>query len=118
DISVQLDSDHTDLPVRVSTVLATVLREGVTNLLRHSKAKNCEITIRQSQDHAMIEIVNDDVQPSPKTPTEGGRGGVHNLAVRAAEIGGSVTVEQQPHMFRLRVDVPLRAERPGAVGRS
>lgn len=120
DISVRLDtdypSDHSDLPVRVSTVLATVLREGVTNLLRHSKAKHCEITIRQTHDHAWLEIVNDDVQPSPKTHTDSGRSGLHNLAVRAAEIGGSVTVEQKPNMFRLRVDVPLRAERrePGA----
>jgi two-component system sensor histidine kinase DesK len=118
DISVQLDSDHTDLPVRVSTVLATVLREGVTNLLRHSKAKHCEITIRQTQDHASIEIVNDDVPRSPKTPKDTGRSGLHNLAGRAAEIGGSVTVEQEPNMFRLRVDVPLRFERRGSAGRS
>lgn len=129
DISVRLDSDqsvvdgeaqfsgHADLPVRVSTVLATVLREGVTNLLRHSKAKNCEITIRQTHDHASLEIVNDDVQPSQKTAGESSRSGLHNLAVRAAEIGGSVTVEQKPNMFRLRVDVPLRGARR-EVGRS
>ena len=115
DISVQLDSEHTDLPVQVSTVLATVLREGVTNLLRHSKAKHCEITIRQTQDHARIEIVNDDVQLSPKPQAESGRSGLHNLSVRAAEVGGSVTVEQEPNMFRLRVEVPLRAERRGPV---
>lgn len=113
DISVQLDSEHTDLPVQVSTVLATVLREGVTNLLRHSKAKNCEIIIRQTIDHASIEIVNDDLQPQPKNSEDRGRGGggLHNLSVRAKEIGGAVTVEREPNMFRLRAEVPLRVDR-------
>jgi two-component system sensor histidine kinase DesK len=119
DISVQLDTEELDLPVRVSTVLATVLREGVTNLLRHSKAKHCEITIRQTQDEASIKIVNDDLQPAPKQDAERGssRGGLHNLSERASEIGGSVSVEHEPNMFTLRVDVPLRIERkmPGSL---
>ena len=110
DIAVRLDSDHTDLPVQASTVLATVLREGVTNLLRHSKAKKCEITIRQTHDNASIEIANDDLQPQPKNRDEGGRG-LHNLSVRAKEIGGSVTVEQEQSTFRLRAEVPLRVDR-------
>jgi len=110
DITVTLNTDPTDLPVRVSTVLATVLREGVTNLLRHSKAKHCEITIRQTHDHASIEITNDDLQPT-KPRTDSGRGGLHNLTVRAAEIGGTLDIEQQPNMFRLHVEVPLRYER-------
>jgi two-component system sensor histidine kinase DesK len=107
DIAVHLDSDHTDLPVQASTVLATVLREGITNLLRHSKAKNCEITIRQTHDNASIEIANDDLQPQQKDRDEAGRG-LHNLSVRAKEIGGSVTVEQEQSTFRLRAEVPLR----------
>ncbi|MEU6076615.1 histidine kinase [Micromonospora sp. NPDC047074] len=116
DIQVQLDSDHLDLPVQVSTVLATVLREGVTNILRHSKAKRCEITIRQTQDHAWIEIVNDDLAVRARNEPSSGRNGLRNLSVRAREIGGAVTVEQQPELFRLRAEVPLRLER--AVPRS
>jgi two-component system sensor histidine kinase DesK len=110
DIAVRLDSDHTDLPVQASTVLATVLREGITNLLRHSKAKHCEITIRQTHDNASIEITNDDLQPQPKNKDASGRG-LHNLSVRAKEIGGSVTVAQEQSTFRLRAEVPLRVDR-------
>jgi two-component system sensor histidine kinase DesK len=110
DIAVRLDSDHTDLPVQASTVLATVLREGITNLLRHSKAKHCEITIRQTHDNASIEIANDDLQPQPKNRDASGRG-LHNLSVRAKEIGGSVTVAQEQSTFRLRAEVPLRVDR-------
>jgi signal transduction histidine kinase len=100
------DGDHTDLPVHVSTVLATVLREGVTNLLRHSKSKHCEIIIRQTGDHASIEIANDATQrPDGESP---GGGGLRNLSARAREIGGTVTVERTENTFRLRASVPLR----------
>jgi two-component system sensor histidine kinase DesK len=100
------DGDHTDLPVHVSTVLATVLREGVTNLLRHSKSKHCEIIIRQTADHASIEIVNDTTE-RPCRESSGG-GGLRNLSARAKEIGGTVTVERTETLFRLRARVPLR----------
>lgn len=109
DVAVQVDCDHTDLPVQASTVLATVLREGVTNLLRHSKAKHCEITIRQSRDRALLEIVND-AAPLPPNGQCGGRG-LPNLSVRAKEIGGTVTVEHEGNVFRLRADVPVRMAR-------
>jgi two-component system sensor histidine kinase DesK len=121
DVAVKMDCDHPDhpdhpdLPVQVSTVLATVLREGVTNLLRHSKAKHCAIIIRQTGDHASIEIVNDDLAVLPAGRNDGGGCGLRNLSVRAKEIGGSVTVTRDPHAFRLRADVPLRARRCAAT---
>ncbi len=111
DVSVRLHCDHTDLPVRVSTVLATVLREGVTNLLRHSKAKHCEIRIRQERDRASLEILNDAAPPPARNQKQGGGGGLHNLSVRAKEIGGTVSVAHEGSVFRLRADVPLRMAR-------
>jgi two-component system sensor histidine kinase DesK len=110
DVTVRLDSDHTDLPVHASTVLATVLREGVTNLLRHSKSKHCEIIIRQTDEHASIEIVNG-ANGEGADPVHVGVGGLDNLSVRAKEIGGTVTVDHTEHMFRLRARVPLRTGR-------
>lgn len=109
DIAVRLDGDATDLPVLVSTVLATVLREGVTNLLRHSKAKHCEITIRQCCERASIEVVND-AAAAQCTNGDAGRG-LRNLSVRAKEIGGKVTVAREGDTFRLKAEVPLRLTR-------
>jgi signal transduction histidine kinase len=116
DVTVQVDCDHTDLPVQVSTVLATVLREGVTNLLRHSKAKHCELMIRQTRDRASLEIVNDGAPPPLREPEWCGGRGLPNLSVRAKEIGGTVTVEHEGNVFRLRVEVPLRMARRTFTG--
>lgn len=117
EVAVQTDCDDTDLPVQASTVLATVLREGVTNLLRHSKAKHCELTIRQTRDHASLEIVNDGAPPPLRDPERRGGRGLPNLSVRAKEIGGTVTVEHEGNVFRLRADVPLRMARHAFASR-
>jgi two-component system, NarL family, sensor histidine kinase DesK len=106
DVAVHMDSDHPDLSVQGNTVLATVLREGVTNLLRHSKAKHCAITIRQSADRVFIEIVNDGVRAEEHDEHDGD--GLHNLSARAEEIGGSVTAGREMDTFRLRAEVPMR----------
>jgi len=47
-IDTHLELDYEDLPVPVRTTLGTVLREGVTNVLRHSKAEHCEIVVHQA----------------------------------------------------------------------
>ena len=109
DVAVRLEGDTADLPVQVNTVLASVLREGVTNLLRHSKAKHCEITIRKRCEHASIEVVNDSV--APQLDNRGTGRGLQNLSARAKEIGGRVTVTREGNVFRLRAEVPLRAVR-------
>ncbi|GAB1516685.1 hypothetical protein JCM33774_87300 [Actinophytocola sp. KF-1] len=79
----------------------------MTNLLRHSKAKQCSITIRQTDERVTLELVNDDVPSDSDALTVSACGGLDNLAVRTAEVGGTVTVEHEPKMFRLRVDIPL-----------
>ncbi|WP_133902661.1 sensor histidine kinase [Actinophytocola oryzae] len=116
EVAVRLESDHIDLPVQVSTVLATVLREGVTNLLRHSKAKHCAITIRQDEDRASIEILNDALPARQDDREQQGVGGLHNLSVRAKEAGGTITVVHGPNVFRLRAEVPLRMARHAVAG--
>jgi two-component system sensor histidine kinase DesK len=113
DVAVRLEGDTADLPVQVNTVLATVLREGVTNLLRHSKAKHCEITIRKRCEHASIEVVNDSA--APQLANRGTGRGLRNLSVRAKEIGGRVTVTREGNVFRLHAEVPLRKARREAA---
>jgi signal transduction histidine kinase len=119
DIEVRMSTDYRDLPAPVSTVLATVLREGITNLLRHSKAEWCEIRVRQTGGVAGIEIINNGVRKVPSQSGEqgGGGGGLQNLSRRAAELGGEVLAGRvSDDQFRLKVSIPLGVgkERPRA----
>lgn len=105
-LDVRMDLDDGDLLPEVSTVLATVLREGVTNVLRHSKGERCEITIRNDEGGVRLRIVNDGVTE----PAEGVHwgSGIRNLSGRVAALGGALTAE-----FRNDARFELCARIPG-----
>jgi two-component system sensor histidine kinase DesK len=119
DVDARMELSYEDLPVQVRTLLATVLREGVTNVLRHSRAERCEISVRQHRDSASIDIVNDGVValtdiggPSmPSSADSPGGSGIQNLSVRVRKLGGELSAKHLPAgRFRLHAQIPLRHE--------
>lgn len=110
DVEVNMVLDYDDLPTNVKTVLATVLREGVTNVLRHSKAERCDITVRQEGGRVSLDIVNDGVQPVQQH-SDGGSG-VRNLSARIAALDGEIFAGLEPDgRYRLHVSAPLAQAR-------
>jgi two-component system, NarL family, sensor histidine kinase DesK len=76
-----------DLPEPVAALLAAVLREASTNLLRHSTAAWCTIDIAVTDTVTTMTVVNDGAgQAAPDAHSEGLRG----LAERLAESGGAL----------------------------
>ncbi|GAA2213985.1 hypothetical protein GCM10009850_094490 [Nonomuraea monospora] len=53
-----------DLPVPVEGLLAWTVREGVTNVLRHSGARTCSITLALEPRRAAVEICDDGPDPA------------------------------------------------------
>jgi signal transduction histidine kinase len=88
DVAVTTEIRCGDLPTHVKTVLATVLREGITNVLRHSNAERCEISMRQADGRVWLDIVNDGVQTS-RAQSDGGSG-IQNLSARIAALEGQL----------------------------
>ncbi len=113
DVQVRLEIEHEDLPATVRTVLAVVLREGVTNVLRHSKVERCEIAVRRIGDGVSLDIVNDGVENGrPKTEkpvrVEAAGSGITNMSDRVAGLGGELTAGVEADgRFRLRAVVPV-----------
>jgi two-component system sensor histidine kinase DesK len=80
------------------------VREGVTNVIRHSGATRC--TVRLGPDAA--EVVDDGPGSSATagTPSGGHTGsGLVGLRERAAAVGGTVTTRVEPRGHTLRVAV-------------
>jgi two-component system, NarL family, sensor histidine kinase DesK len=101
-IRVGVELDVPDLPGPVEGMLAWAVREGVTNMLRHSDARTCSITTARSDGTLRLEIVNDGARP----PTAGGSG-LAGLGERARALSGSVAAERTGDgRFRLLVEVP------------
>ena len=83
------------------------VREGLTNVIRHSRARSCAVRVSAS----CVEII-DDGHGSDAPPGNGLRG----LRERAAAAGGGVDAGPvQPAGWRLRVWVPA-VDAPPAVG--
>lgn len=96
----------------IESVLAWAVREGVTNIVRHSRARHATISIRQGHGTVSADI-SDDGERSPEaspTPRMRGGSGLRGLTERAAAIGGQI--EARPGAtggFRLSVTLPLRS---------
>ncbi|SDP62770.1 sensor histidine kinase [Lentzea jiangxiensis] len=105
DVTVRIDAcDRLSKEVKVT--LATVLREGVTNLLRHSKAGRCEIVVSSSRELVTMDIVNDGISSSHQSSRDGS--GIGNLTTRVRALGGDLQAGLTPeHTYRLRAEIPI-----------
>jgi two-component system sensor histidine kinase DesK len=94
-----IDARADGLSPAARTLLAWAVREGTTNVLKHSTATHCAITI----DGGVLEMLNDGVPGPPPAPGNGLRG----LSERLATAGGSFSAEPTPAgEFLLRAAVP------------
>ncbi|GAA4556574.1 sensor histidine kinase [Planotetraspora kaengkrachanensis] len=98
--------DTWELPAPVEGLLAWTVREGVTNVLRHSGAAHCWISLELAEQVVSVEIRDDG-----RGPAGGGAGnGITGLSERAAAFGGQIEVGAPAEGgFRIRVRVPLEA---------
>ncbi|WP_164291554.1 histidine kinase [Streptomyces sp. SID11385] len=82
------------LPRHVDAELATVVREGITNMLRHGAPGRCTITAVRQSATVRLRLTNDGVRAGPSAT--GGSGGaadcggrgLDNLAARIEALGG------------------------------
>lgn len=86
------------------TVLATVLREAVTNLLRHSNARKTRIDAAIRDNTITLRIANDGITPSARSSRPGG--GLENLATRLTAINGQLTAETRDGWFTVTARAP------------
>jgi two-component system, NarL family, sensor histidine kinase DesK len=101
-IDTRVDLDLPQLPGPVEEVLAWAVREGVTNVLRHSQARTCSISAGRRDGRLWLEIEND----GASLPAGQGSG-LAGLAGRAQMVSGSVSAgPTRQGWFRLLVEVP------------
>jgi two-component system sensor histidine kinase DesK len=88
------------LPEQAQTALAWVVREAVTNVLRHSRASTCSIELRRSDGEAELIVTNDGAGDT--APVWGN--GLRGLSERLT--GGTLTAGVREGSFRLSARVP------------
>lgn len=97
------------LDPRTEALLGWVVREGVTNAVRHSRAEHCVIEVRGTAEQVVLEITDDGRGAAAGRPPGGT--GLTGLAERLAAAGG--TLEAGPREeggFRVTVRLPVGEE--------
>ncbi|GGN92186.1 two-component sensor histidine kinase [Streptomyces albiflavescens] len=96
---------------QTEALLGWVLREAVTNVLRHSAATRCDITVDGTPDRVRLTITDNGTGTSPAEPVEGiGGTGLKGLTERLATAGGSLEAGTASRGgFRVRAELPVDA---------
>ena len=102
------------LPPVIEAVLSWTVREGVTNVIRHSRARHCTVRVTRDTHDAHVEVIDDGTKTSVlpaahivKTASTASNG-LRGLTERIAALGGRCEAQAQERGgFRLAVSVPL-----------
>jgi two-component system sensor histidine kinase DesK len=106
-VTPTVDVSSAGLADTTQEMFAWAVREGVTNILRHSDAQACSITVAWHDGQARLTIVSDGARPPVQS---GGGTGLAGLADRAAALSGSVTAGRGGgDLFHLVVEIPEEA---------
>ncbi|NUW37797.1 hypothetical protein HTZ77_41320 [Nonomuraea sp. SMC257] len=96
-----------EMPGEVSEALVHVLREGVTNILRHAAARRCVIRLDEQDRLIRLSMRNDGVRPGRRQHGYGDGGhGLVNLTERVALLGGWLETEIHGGEFAFSAFVP------------
>lgn len=109
-VTCEIRGDVDAVPPALRDVLGRVVRESVTNLLRHANARSCSIDVRRSGDELTLEVRNDGVRGAgdgvvgEAAVADGD--GLRGMRHRVGEVGGSVRATTVDGTFVVRATVP------------
>ena len=98
-------------PLETDIVLGWIVRETVTNVIRHSRARHCLIRITSGDTYVRAEIRNDG-PPHTESPRIERGNGLSGLAERLAKVGGILEAGALPEFdgpgFQVTAEIPVR----------
>lgn len=112
-VSVNLDVRLLSrLPGEIETTLFRIAQEAMSNVARHSQAKNLHIHLEQSNGEVVMTMIDDGLGLEPGKSVfadDRGRGlGLAGMKERASLLGGEVSIASAPGQgTTLRVAIPL-----------
>src|SRR5215207_1662390 len=109
-IACRIENEAGVLPNAVDAVLAWAVREGTTNVIRHSRARHCRILLAREGEEVYAEITDDGDGYQGENADDAGSG-LSGLSERVATLAGHVEAGSQPDGgFSLRVGLPTTGE--------
>ncbi len=105
-----------DAPSEAAAVLVPVVREAVTNILKHSSASYCLLEVTDGGDGRLRLLISNDgsdgADGAPLATAERTGSGLRNLAARLDAAGGQLATAREGGTFSLSVELPLAETQP------
>lgn len=109
----QGSTELTEIPPLSQNIISMCLREAVTNIVKHSKAKNCSITILKSTKHVQF-IVKDDGVGLNNMNSNGN--GLKGMEERLSLIDGEFNItHNKGTSLEIKIPIIQKLEKEGAV---
>jgi two-component system sensor histidine kinase DesK len=107
DVRARISADPSP---EVAAVLVPVVREAVTNILKHSSASYC--VLEMTADTGLLRLLvsndgSDDANGSPPAAADRPGDGLRNLAARLEAAAGHLAIKREGSTFSLAAEIPL-----------
>ncbi len=107
-IEIDADGGLEHLSKNVSTTIYRAIQESLTNIARHSGARNAWVLLAAQDGSLEVEVEDDGRGMAPEDLAKAGSLGLKGMRERIAYIGGSFEVARAPRGgTRLRIRVPM-----------
>lgn len=109
-VTMNTDLAPVVLDARIAEALAWIVREGTTNVLRHSDSTRCDIAMRVDRGRVVLTLTNDGPAIRVTSSPSGGNG-IRGMRERLTVLGGRLTAKsQRDGGFVLEAIVPLQVK--------
>ncbi len=115
--TLEMDEDL-EIPEELAEALYRIVGEGISNIERHSKAKNCQVRIKENKGQLLIEIEDDGVGFDPAVKVgEQGHYGLVGIKERARFAHGQAEIHSLAGKGSfLRIVIPIQPARLESKG--
>ena len=111
-VDVRVAPDLPPLSAAVEVAAYRVAQEALTNVVRHAGAGCCSVSLRTEGSEVVLEVVDDGSGSAQARPAGTG---LHGMAERAEELGGTLQVCSRPEQgTRVVLRLPTPAVAPAA----
>jgi two-component system sensor histidine kinase DesK len=107
-VSVEVAVSGDPLPERIDECAGAIVREAVTNVIRHAAAERCVIRVGRRSGDVVVEVHNNGTGTGADGATVAYGNGLTGLTERLAGIGGILSARGKHNEFLVRATMPLR----------
>ena len=103
-VTYENDSEG-EIPVKIRLCFIAVIKEGVSNAVKHSDGDTIHILVRQHPAFYQLTVEDNGSCPADRDLTGSGGIGLQNMRDRAEAVGGMITITPSPEGFRIFMTV-------------